>query len=156
MINNDGYRRGVGVMLINADKQIWVGARIDNDADAWQMPQGGIDAGEDPWQAAQREVEEETGIAPHLIERVAYAACQRSLFDAILLEHQSAVDDHRRRLARLILAFGHDPAALPHLIRCSPSSHRVPKRTSGAHLSFRSCPALVKRSRAKMIQKGER
>jgi putative (di)nucleoside polyphosphate hydrolase len=65
------YRRGVGVILINADKQVWVGARIDNPDDAWQMPQGGIDAGEEPWATALRELEEETGIAPHLVERIA-------------------------------------------------------------------------------------
>ena len=65
------YRRGVGVMLINSDKHVWVGARIDNPEDAWQMPQGGIDKGEEPWPAALRELEEETGIAPHLVERIA-------------------------------------------------------------------------------------
>ena len=65
------YRRGVGVMLINAEKKVWVGARIDNTDDAWQMPQGGIDDGEEPWATALRELEEETGIAPHLVERLA-------------------------------------------------------------------------------------
>jgi len=65
------YRRGVGVMLINADKLVWVGARIDNPEDAWQMPQGGIDGDEKPWPAALRELEEETGIAPRFVERVA-------------------------------------------------------------------------------------
>jgi len=65
------YRRGVGVMLLNAGHKVWVGARIDNPDDAWQMPQGGIDEGEEPWATALRELEEETGIAPHLIERVA-------------------------------------------------------------------------------------
>ena len=65
------YRRGVGVMLINSDGKVWVGARIDNSADAWQMPQGGIDEGEDPWTTALRELEEETGIQPHLVERIA-------------------------------------------------------------------------------------
>ncbi|MEP7129736.1 MAG: NUDIX domain-containing protein, partial [Sphingomicrobium sp.] len=50
-MNNDGlpYRRGVGVMLLNAKGRVWVGARIDNTDDAWQMPQGGIDKGEEPW-----------------------------------------------------------------------------------------------------------
>ncbi len=57
------YRRGVGVMLLNAAGKVWVGARIDNSADAWQMPQGGIDEGEEPWATALRELEEETGIA---------------------------------------------------------------------------------------------
>lgn len=65
------YRRGVGVMLLNADKQVWVGARIDNTDEAWQMPQGGIDPGEEPWATALRELEEETGIAPRLVERLA-------------------------------------------------------------------------------------
>ena len=64
------YRRGVGVMLINDAKEVWVGRRIDNTDEAWQMPQGGIDKGEEPWPAALREVEEETGIAPHLIEQL--------------------------------------------------------------------------------------
>ena len=65
------YRRGVGVMLLNLDKQVWVGRRIDNTDEAWQMPQGGIDEGEQPWATALRELEEETGIPPHLVERVA-------------------------------------------------------------------------------------
>ncbi len=65
------YRRGVGVMLLNAAGEVWVGARIDNTDDAWQMPQGGIDQGEKPWATALRELEEETGIAPRLVERIA-------------------------------------------------------------------------------------
>ena len=65
------YRRGVGVMLLNRAGQVFVGARIDNTDEAWQMPQGGIDQGEEPWATALRELEEETGIAPHLIERIA-------------------------------------------------------------------------------------
>ena len=70
-IGENGYRRGVGVMLLNREGKVWVGARIDNDADAWQMPQGGIDKGEEPWATALRELEEETGIAPHLVEKIA-------------------------------------------------------------------------------------
>jgi putative (di)nucleoside polyphosphate hydrolase len=71
------YRRGVGVMLLNRDKRIWVGQRIDNPTDAWQMPQGGMDEGEEPWATALRELEEESGIAPHLVERI--AACPERL-----------------------------------------------------------------------------
>jgi putative (di)nucleoside polyphosphate hydrolase len=71
MTNGDRYRRGVGVMLLNPEGKVWVGARIDNPDDAWQMPQGGIDADEQPWATALRELEEETGIAPHLVEKVA-------------------------------------------------------------------------------------
>ena len=56
------YRSGIGVMLINREKEIFVGKRIDNHSDAWQMPQGGIDAGEDEDLALFRELKEETGI----------------------------------------------------------------------------------------------
>lgn len=55
------YRPGVGIMLINAFGQVFVAKRIDADSDAWQMPQGGIDDGETPEQAALRELCEETG-----------------------------------------------------------------------------------------------
>ena len=55
------YRRGVGVMLINEHRHVFVGRRIDNRDEAWQMPQGGIDEGEESWSAALRELEEETG-----------------------------------------------------------------------------------------------
>lgn len=64
------YRRGVGVMLLNRHNQVWVGLRIDNTDEAWQMPQGGIDEGEEPWATALRELEEETGIPPRLVERL--------------------------------------------------------------------------------------
>lgn len=56
------YRSGVGIMLLNDKKEIFVGKRIDNNSDAWQMPQGGIDAGEDEDLALFRELQEETGI----------------------------------------------------------------------------------------------
>ena len=58
-------------MLLNGEGKVWVGARIDNPDDAWQMPQGGIDEGEEPWPAALRELEEETGIPPSLVEYIA-------------------------------------------------------------------------------------
>ena len=76
----NGYRRGVGVMLLNQDGKVFVGARIDNTDEAWQMPQGGIDEGEEPWATAERELEEETGIAPHLVERIS-ATPERLKYD---------------------------------------------------------------------------
>jgi putative (di)nucleoside polyphosphate hydrolase len=56
------YRPAVGVMLIDAERRIWVGQRLDNALEAWQMPQGGLDPGEEPLEGALRELEEETGI----------------------------------------------------------------------------------------------
>lgn len=60
------YRPCAGIMLVNRDRHVFVGQRIDNVVEAWQMPQGGIDDGEDAETAAVRELQEETGIAPHL------------------------------------------------------------------------------------------
>lgn len=67
------YRPAVGVMLINSARQVWVGQRLDSKIEAWQMPQGGLDPGEAPLQGALRELEEETGIRPDLIEILAQA-----------------------------------------------------------------------------------
>ena len=55
------YRPCVGIMLINNEGLVFVGRRIDQTVEGWQMPQGGIDDGETPEQAALRELEEETG-----------------------------------------------------------------------------------------------
>ncbi len=62
-IANLPYRRNVGVMLVNAVGHVFVGQRLDSEMPAWQMPQGGIDKGEFPKEAALRELEEETGIS---------------------------------------------------------------------------------------------
>ncbi len=59
-----GYRPCVGVMLVNAEGLVFVGKRIDNkEGDWWQMPQGGVDPGEELEAAAFRELGEETGAA---------------------------------------------------------------------------------------------
>lgn len=65
------YRKNVGLVLINAEGLIFAGQRLDNPGDAWQMPQGGIDAGERPKEAALRELQEETGVRPELVEKIA-------------------------------------------------------------------------------------
>ncbi len=72
-MNMDLYRPGVGVMLLNAQRHVWVGQRLDSTLEAWQMPQGGLDPGEEALEGAMRELEEETGIRPHLVEIVARA-----------------------------------------------------------------------------------
>ena len=55
-------RRGVGIVLLNGNDQVFVAQRLDNPEPAWQMPQGGIDKGEEPLAAAWRELYEETGV----------------------------------------------------------------------------------------------
>ncbi len=65
------YRPAAGVMLLNRDGKVFVAQRLDSTLEAWQMPQGGLDAGEEPEAGALRELEEETGIPPRLVEIVA-------------------------------------------------------------------------------------
>lgn len=65
------YRRCVGVMLCNDAGKVFVGQRRDRYTEAWQMPQGGVDKGEAPRDAALRELREETGIPADLVTIVA-------------------------------------------------------------------------------------
>ena len=61
------YRPCVGVMLVNARNEVFVGQRKDHYKAAWQMPQGGVEKNEDPREAAVRELWEETGVDPALV-----------------------------------------------------------------------------------------
>jgi len=67
------YRPCAGVMLLNRAGKVFVGQRIDTTVEAWQMPQGGIDEGEDAEQAAIRELGEEIGVTPDKVALVAVA-----------------------------------------------------------------------------------
>ena len=68
------YRAAAAIMLLDAHDRVFVAQRLDSSLDAWQMPQGGLDPGEDARAGALRELEEETGIAPNLVEVVAEAS----------------------------------------------------------------------------------
>ena len=62
-INHDlPLRIGVGILLLNHENKVFVGQRIDNPGNSWQLPQGGIDQNENYLQAAMRELEEETSV----------------------------------------------------------------------------------------------
>ena len=67
------YRHCAGVILMNRDGRVFVGQRIDSTLEAWQLPQGGIDPGEDAETAAVRELFEETGVTADKIELIARA-----------------------------------------------------------------------------------
>ena len=67
------YRPAAGVMLLNHDRKVWVGQRLDSTLEAWQMPQGGLDPGEAAEDGALRELEEETGISRDKVEILARA-----------------------------------------------------------------------------------
>ncbi|HEY9553494.1 RNA pyrophosphohydrolase [Allosphingosinicella sp.] len=62
------YRPGAGVMLLNREGRVFVAQRLDSTLEAWQMPQGGLDEGEDAEAGALRELEEETGIKRGQVE----------------------------------------------------------------------------------------
>ncbi|WP_224817151.1 RNA pyrophosphohydrolase [Hasllibacter sp. MH4015] len=68
------YRPCVGVVLTNADGRVFAGQRADMDTPAWQMPQGGVDKGEAPLDAAYRELEEETGVGRHNVSLIRESA----------------------------------------------------------------------------------
>lgn len=63
MIDREGYRSNVGIVLCNTRDQVFLAKRVRQPA--WQFPQGGIKSGESPEQAMYRELEEETGLRPH-------------------------------------------------------------------------------------------
>lgn len=65
------YRPNVGLMVLNSQGHVFTGQRLDNLGAAWQMPQGGIDEGEDAHAAAFRELQEETGISAEMVEILA-------------------------------------------------------------------------------------
>ena len=74
------YRPAAGVMLLNREGKVWVGQRLDSTLEAWQMPQGGLDPGEEAEDGALRELEEETGIPRDKVEIVARAP-EQLLYD---------------------------------------------------------------------------
>ena len=73
---SQGYRPCVGLMLIGPDGRVFVARRNDISAEAWQMPQGGIDKGEEAEAAAHRELFEETGLSLERTLRPSLFSCR--------------------------------------------------------------------------------
>ena len=69
MLDREGFRPNVGIILLNRKNQVFWGKRIRTHS--WQFPQGGIDRGESPEQAMYRELHEEIGLSPHHVRIVA-------------------------------------------------------------------------------------
>ena len=69
MLDRDGFRPNVGIILLNQKSQVFWGKRIRTHS--WQFPQGGIDRGENPEQAMFRELHEEIGLMPHHVQVLA-------------------------------------------------------------------------------------
>ncbi|MGL4667172.1 MAG: RNA pyrophosphohydrolase [Saezia sp.] len=69
MLDSDGFRPNVGIILLNRQNQVFWGRRIRSNS--WQFPQGGINAGEAPEQAMLRELNEEIGLLPHHVRIIA-------------------------------------------------------------------------------------
>ncbi|MES9901210.1 MAG: RNA pyrophosphohydrolase [Sedimenticola sp.] len=68
MIDSEGYRPNVGIILCNNERQLFWGRRVGQNS--WQFPQGGINPNETPEQAMYRELDEEVGLKPHQVEIV--------------------------------------------------------------------------------------
>ena len=66
MIDSDGFRPNVGIIICNDERRLFWGRRVGQDA--WQFPQGGIKTEESPQQAMYRELEEEIGLLPHQVD----------------------------------------------------------------------------------------
>lgn len=73
MMTDLPYRPCAGVILMNRDGRVFVGQRIDSTLEAWQLPQGGIDPGEEADAAGLRELFEETGVTADKVELIARA-----------------------------------------------------------------------------------
>ena len=75
MLDREGFRPNVGIILLNQKNQVFWGKRIRTHS--WQFPQGGIDRGESPEQAMYRELHEEVGLQPDHVRVVARTRTER-------------------------------------------------------------------------------
>ena len=101
------YRPAAGVMLLNREGKVWVGQRLDSTLEAWQMPQGGLDPGEEAEDGALRELEEETGIPRDKVEILARAPERAALRSARRSDRQDLEGQMARPAPDLV------PDALP-------------------------------------------
>lgn len=83
--NNLPLRIGVGIVVLNKNNQVFLAKRIDNPKNFWQMPQGGVDGGENFYDAAKRELKEETNLNGEVIKLLGTCSYFNSIFGDILL-----------------------------------------------------------------------
>ena len=83
MLDREGFRPNVGIILLNQRNQVFWGKRIRSHS--WQFPQGGIDRGETPEQAAVRELREETGLTGRINTLIGVTAGPGTLYQSILM-----------------------------------------------------------------------
>jgi len=99
MIRINSYRIGVGIILLNEEKKVFVGKRIDIKSEAWQMPQGGINKDEKMENAAYRELYEETGIKKakrkNVVEEQNSAPIMHDILKPITLEDLTNPDNKK-------------------------------------------------------------
>ena len=86
-MKNLPYRKGVGIMLFNKEKKIFVGKRLDNQS-AWQMPQGGVDQNEDLLSAMKRELAEEWRKTPDGKEAIRVADASMAFLEYMTMHVQ--------------------------------------------------------------------
>ena len=99
-------RIGVGVILLNQEKKVFVGKRIDNPSNHWQMPQGGVDENENFLEAAKRELMEETSVkSVKLITEIdgwlTYNLPKNLLIRIIFLLAKKAKQENRTKKAKI-------------------------------------------------------
>ena len=145
------YRPCVGLVLVNRDGRVFAGQRLDNPGPAWQMPQGGIDPGEEPRDAALRELAEETGIPASAVEVLAETP-DWIRYD---LPHELVPQDLEGPLPRPEAALV--PAALPRRGRRDRHRHRpIPEFRAWAWMDARRARRAHRALQARDLRRGLR
>jgi 8-oxo-dGTP pyrophosphatase MutT (NUDIX family) len=127
MLDREGFRPNVGIILLNANNEVWWGKRVREHS--WQFPQGGIKHGETPEQAMFRELEEEIGLRPST-SRSSAAPVTGCATKSPIISSSVKCAAITRPEADLVPA-AHGRARL----RCQPARHRIRSSMPGAGMT---------------------